>query len=156
MHVTSSMKCPYCSNGETKVTDKRDSEGGDITRRRRECLKCKKRFTTFERIETVNLVVVKKDGKRERFDREKIFSGMLKACEKRPITRNQIETAVADIEQKLKSMSSTEIESRLIGELVMRKLKKLDKVAYIRFASVYRSFTDLESFEEELKKLIKK
>jgi len=150
------MKCPYCSNGETKVTDKRDSEGGDITRRRRECLKCKKRFTTFERIETVNLVVVKKDGKRERFDREKIFSGMLKACEKRPITRNQIETAVADIEQKLKSMSSTEIESRLIGELVMRKLKKLDKVAYIRFASVYRSFTDLESFEEELKKLIKK
>jgi len=150
------MKCPYCSNGETKVTDKRDSEGGDITRRRRECLKCKKRFTTFERIETVNLVVVKKDGKRERFDREKVFSGMLKACEKRPITRNQIETAVADIEQKLKSMSSTEIESRLIGELVMRKLKKLDKVAYIRFASVYRSFTDLESFEEELKKLIKK
>ena len=150
------MKCPYCSNGETKVTDKRDSEGGDITRRRRECLKCKKRFTTFERIETVNLVVVKKDGKRERFDREKVFSGMLKACEKRPITRNQIETAVADIEKKLKSMSSTEIESRLIGELVMRKLKKLDKVAYIRFASVYRSFTDLESFEEELKKLIKK
>lgn len=150
------MKCPYCSNGETKVTDKRDSEGKDITRRRRECLKCNKRFTTFERVETVNLVVVKKDGRRERFDREKLFSGMLKACEKRPISRNIIDTAVTGIEQKLKSMSSTEIDSRLIGELVMKRLKKIDKVAYIRFASVYRSFTDLESFEEELKRLIKK
>ncbi|MEK6968030.1 MAG: transcriptional regulator NrdR [Nanoarchaeota archaeon] len=150
------MKCPYCSNGDTKVTDKRDSEGGDITRRRRECLKCNKRFTTFERVETVNLMVVKKDGRRERFDREKLFLGMLKACEKRPISRAVIDSALNDIEQKLKTMSSTEIDSRLIGELVMKKLKKIDKVAYIRFASVYRSFTDLESFEEELKKLIKK
>ncbi|TAL55683.1 MAG: transcriptional repressor NrdR [Nanoarchaeota archaeon] len=150
------MKCPYCSNLETKVTDKRDSETGDITRRRRECLKCKKRFTTFERVETINLVVVKKDGKRERFDREKIFLGMLKACEKRPISKDAIDSAVNDIEQKLKSLKTTEIPSRFIGELVMRKLKKLDKVAYIRFASVYRSFTDLESFEEELKRLIKK
>lgn len=150
------MKCPYCSNLETKVTDKRDSETGDITRRRRECLKCKKRFTTFERVETINLVVVKKDGKRERFDREKLFLGMLKACEKRPISKDAIDSAVNDIEQKLKSLKTTEIPSRFIGELVMRKLKKLDKVAYIRFASVYRSFTDLESFEEELKRLIKK
>ncbi len=150
------MKCPYCSFLETKVTDKRDSEGGEITRRRRECLKCKKRFTTFERVEKVNLVVVKKDGRRERFDREKLFSGMLRSCEKRPISRDVIDSAVNDIENKLKAMSSTEIQSSLIGELVMGKLKKIDKVAYIRFASVYRSFTDLESFEEELKKLIKK
>ena len=148
------MKCTYCGALDTKVTDKRDS--GDITRRRRECLSCKKRFTTFERVETVNLIVVKKDGKRERFDRQKLFLGIQRACEKRPITKEEVDNSVNEIEAKLKTMSSTEIPSRLIGELVMKKLKKMDKVAYIRFASVYRSFTDIESFEEELKKLIKK
>ncbi|RJQ17607.1 transcriptional repressor NrdR [Candidatus Woesearchaeota archaeon] len=148
------MKCPYCSHSETKVLDSRDSD--DLTRRRRECLQCEKRFTTYERIENVELTVIKKDGKRQQFDRNKIVNGFLKACEKRPITREAIEQTVDAIEKELRQLESVEIPSKEIGELVMKYLNKLDKVAYIRFASVYREFTDLETFEKELKKLLKK
>ncbi len=146
------MKCPFCF-GETKVIDKRESRMGN--RRRRECLVCGKRFTTYERIETPSLSVVKKDGRTESFNRDKLKSGILKACQKRPITNEQIETMVDEIEAELRRGDSTEIKSNVIGDIVMRKLKSLDKVAYIRFASVYREFTDIESFEEELEKLLK-
>ncbi len=149
------MKCPYCGNADTKVTDKRDSEEG-VTRRRRECLKCEKRFTTYERVENIDLAVVKKDGAREKFDRKKLLSGIQKACEKRPVSPEQIEGAVDAIEAEIRKMDSTEIQSKELGELVMKKLRALDKVAYIRFASVYREFADLETFQKELEKLIKK
>lgn len=135
--------------------DKRETEDSNVTRRRRECLKCKKRFTTYERVETLDLTVVKKNGKRENFDRHKLMAGLLKACEKRPIPREKIEKVADDIEAKLRVHKETEVDSSFIGELVMKKLKKLDKVAYIRFASVYREFTDLDSFKEEMGKLIK-
>ena len=149
------MKCPYCSNGDTRVLDKRETGESDVTRRRRECQKCTKRFTTYERIETVDITIVKKNGKRENFDRHKLLTGLLKACEKRPVPREDIEKMVDEIESKLREHKTTEIDSKFIGELVMRKLKKLDKVAYIRFASVYKEFADLESFKEEMEKLIK-
>ena len=147
------MKCPFCLSTDTKVLDKRDSGEGVSTRRRRECLnpKCEKRFTTYERIENLNIVVVKKDNSREAFNRDKIEKGMLKACEKRPVSLEAFEKAVDEIEAKILSSTQKEVNSELIGELVMRKLKRLDKVAYIRFASVYRDFADLKSFEEELK-----
>lgn len=148
------MNCPYCSNREHRVVDKR--EANEATRRRRECLRCKKRFTTYERVEPFDLVVVKKDGRREPFNREKLRSGMIKACEKRPIPQEKIDAAIDEIEAELRNEEKKELTSIHVGELVMRKLKKLDKVAYIRFASVYREFADLESFEKELKKLIKK
>lgn len=144
------MLCPYCSNDETKVTDKRDSK--DETRRRRECLKCGKRFTTYERIEPVEIFVIKKDKRREPFSREKLKTGIIKACEKRPVTGEQIEQAVNLIEEKLKQHGN-EVESRVIGELVMRFLKKLDKIAYIRFASVYRDFHDIKELEKEIKEI---
>jgi transcriptional repressor NrdR len=150
------MKCPYCSGFGTKVVDKRESVDLKSTRRRRECLGCGKRFTTYERVESADLIVIKKDGRRERFDRQKIKSGILKACEKRPISNEIIDRTVDEIETELRNKDNVEISSRVIGELIMKKLKKLDKVAYIRFASVYREFTDLSSFENELKKLIKK
>lgn len=149
------MKCPYCSNEDTRVMDKRETEDSVVTRRRRECLKCRKRFTTYERIENLELTVVKKNGGREKFDRHKLISGLLKACEKRPIPREKIEKIADDIEAKLRSHKETEIDSSFIGGLVMKKLKRLDKVAYIRFASVYREFADLDSFKEEMGKLIK-
>ena len=149
------MLCPYCSHAETKVLDTRESYD-KTTRRRRECLKCSKRFTTYERIETIDLRVIKKNGNIEAFDRSKIRKGMLKACEKRPIKFEKIESIVNEIESELKNQESTEIPTKFIGQLVMEKLKKLDKVAYIRFASVYREFTDLKSFEKELGKLKKK
>lgn len=147
------MRCPYCSN-ETKVVDTRESNE-DTIRRRRECLKCKKRFTTYERIETIELIVVKKDGRREPFDRNKLKTGIMKACEKRPITIDTIERIVEDIDTELRRQDTTEIPSKLIGQLVMKKLYKIDKVAYIRFASVYREFKDIKSFEKELKMLKK-
>lgn len=150
------MKCPYCHNPETSVLDSRDSEDLATIRRRRECLRCQKRFTTYERIENIDLVVIKKDGRRESFDRNKLLGGVLKACEKRPIGRELIESIVDKIELELRNLDSTEIPSQKIGELVMRKLRSLDKVAYIRFASVYRQFADIESFEKELKSLLKK
>ena len=150
------MRCPYCHNPETSVLDSRDSEDLSTIRRRRECLSCQKRFTTYERIENIDLVVIKKDGRRENFDRNKLLNGILKACEKRPIGRELTENIVDKIELELRNLDSTEIPSQKIGELVMRKLRALDKVAYIRFASVYRQFTDIESFEKELKSLLKK
>jgi len=146
------MRCPYCYYDETKVTDTRES--GDITRRRRECLKCSKRFTTYEHIETIDLRVIKKDGNIEVFDRNKVLRGILKACEKRPVKMEKIQKLVDDVEAELRKEDSVEIPSKLIGELLMEKLKKLDKIAYIRFASVYREFKDLKSFEKEIKKVI--
>ena len=150
------MKCPYCSSNETKVVDKRDTEDGKSIRRRRECLSCGKRFTTYERVDMVNLIVVKKDGRREQFDRDKLKLGIIRACEKRPVSADKIESVVSEIESKLRNEESIEISSERIGELVMSRLKRIDKVAYIRFASVYREFADLEEFEKELAKLVRK
>jgi transcriptional repressor NrdR len=145
------MKCIFCGE-ETKVTDKRDSDGE--TRRRRECLKCKKRFTTYERVEDLNLIVIKKDKSRQPFSREKLKSGILKACEKRPIETDKIDHIVNEIERKLRNkIKGKEIESGTIGEEVMKELKKLDKVAYIRFASVYRDFKDVSDFKKEIKEV---
>jgi transcriptional repressor NrdR len=152
------MKCPYCSESDSKVIDKRDAPDVGHIRRRRECLskKCGKRFTTYERVEQLDLTVVKKDGRRERFDRNKLLIGMLRACEKRPIPREKIEGIVDDIEANMRVHPSTEVDSKAIGEMVIRKLRSLDKVAYIRFASVYKEFDDLDSFKEELEKLLKR
>ena len=150
------MKCPYCNYEETQVIDTRETENLETTRRRRECLKCNKRFTTYERVEEADIVVVKKDGRRERFERQKLLNGILKACEKRPISLEKIEKIVDEVESDLRKRDSVEVESKTIGEIVMKRLKSLDKVAYIRFASVYREFEDLERFEEELEKLQKK
>lgn len=152
------MKCPYCTSSTSKVVDKRDVPDIGHIRRRRECLKskCKKRFTTYERVEDIDISIVKKDGSRENFDRTKLLSGMLKSCEKRPIPREDIEKAVDDIESSLRTYPSTEIDSKIIGNMVIKKLKKMDKVAYIRFASVYKEFDDLDSFKKELEKLIRK
>lgn len=149
------MRCHFCG-GETKVTDKRDSisKGGSETRRRRECLKCKKRFTTYERVEHADLIVLKKDERRERFDSEKLKKGIVKACEKRPISIEQINQIINNIEEKLRNKAKgKEIKSKMIGELVIRALKKLDKVAYIRFASVYKDFQDVNDFKKELKQI---
>ena len=145
------MLCPYCNNAETKVTDKRDSEG--TTRRRRECLKCGKRFTTYERVE-FDLTVVKKDGKREKFDRDKLKEGIEKAFEKLSVSAEKIDTIVSDIEARINRIAKgKEIKSSKIGEIVMNKLKKVNKVAYIRFASVYREFADIDDFKKELRGL---
>lgn len=149
------MKCPYCSYYDTSVLDSRDSEDLASIRRRRECLKCEKRFTTYERVDIVDLIVLKKDGRREQFDRKKLMTGMLKATEKRPVTMDQIEKAVDEIEMELRKRESIEIPSPDMGDIVLKKLKKLDELAYIRFASVYRSFDDLETFEKEVKNLMK-
>ena len=150
------MKCPYCLFEKTKVLDKRDIHEFDAIRRRRACLKCGKRFTTYERIEMTGFAVIKKDGRRESFNRDKLVIGLLKACEKRPITRAQIEALVNEIEAELRQFEEREVLSDVIGKLVMERLRTLDKVAYIRFASVYRDFTDLSSFEKELKSLKKR
>ena len=147
------MECPYCHHIETKVTDSRDT-GTLSIRRRRECLKCNKRFTTYEYIELTPIYVKKKDGRLEKFDRNKIKKGIMKALEKRPIDSETIEEIVVTIEEKIRRTGKEEIESKEIGEYVMDKLKEIDHVAYIRFASVYRSFTDLSSFEKEVKNLL--
>ena len=146
------MNCPYCQSLETKVTDSRDT-GTYTIRRRRECLKCNKRFTTYESIEMTPIYVIKKDGRREKFDRTKIRNGIIKALEKRPVGHDTIEELVDSVEEKIRRCGKEEIESSIIGEYVMDLLKKTDKVAYIRFASVYRSFTDVSSFEKEVKNL---
>lgn len=143
------MRCPYCES-ETRVIDKRESSEF-ITRRRRECLKCKKRFTTYERIESKNVMVLKKDKRREPFNRDKVKAGIIRACEKRPVSLDEIEKVVNEIEARLREEGTNEIPSKLIGELIMRKLKKLDKVAYIRFASVYRDFKDVDEFKDAVK-----
>jgi len=148
------MECPYCHNIETKVTDSRDT-GALSIRRRRECLKCGKRFTTYEYIEMQPIYVIKKDGRREKFERQKIRHGIEKACEKRPVSHEKIEELIEKIEERIRRSGKEEIESKQIGEYVMEALKETDHVAYIRFASVYRSFADISSFEEEIKNLTK-
>lgn len=145
------MKCPFCANGENRVIDSRISKDGGAIRRRRECLACEKRFTTYEFVEEVLPVVVKKDGRREPFDRLKIIAGIKKACEKRPISMDVIETMVENIEQACQQYQGKEIPSSMVGEKVMKELQRLDGVAYVRFASVYRQFRDVGEFMEELK-----
>ena len=144
------MKCPYCSTPETKVIDSRLNQTADMTRRRRECLECGGRFTTYERIEEIMPNVIKKDARREAFNREKILSGMVKSCQKRPVTTGQIESAVTAIEKTIQSYGLKEIPSKSVGEMVMSALHKLDKVSYVRFASVYREFRDVEEFVADL------
>ncbi len=148
------MKCPYCGYEESKVIDSRSADDGERIRRRRECLKCSKRFTTHEVIETVPLIVVKRDKSREVFDRNKLTAGILRACEKRPVSIQQIETMVDSIEAKLQSSLDREITTMQIGELAMEQLKAVDEVSYVRFASVYRQFKDINTFMEELNKLL--
>ena len=148
------MKCPSCGHLESKVLDSRPANEGTSIRRRRECLNCQKRFTTFETIESISFMVVKKDKTRETFDKMKVLNGIIRACEKRPVTRQQMENAVNDIEQTLQSTMKNEISSTEIGELVMLKLMVLDEVAYVRFASVYRQFKDISTFRDELNKLL--
>jgi len=148
------MKCPYCSHEETDVIETRDSSNLSVTRRRRHCVKCEKRFTTYERIEQVPLTVIKKDERRETFDREKLKRGILRASGKTTVTMNQIDTIVDEVEKELIGGDTTEIKSQKIGELVAKRLKKLDKIAYIRFASVFQRFLDVEDFEREAKKLL--
>ncbi len=148
------MHCPYCGNKNSEVVETRDSSDLDSIRRRRSCLDCNKRFTTYERIENVALVVIKRDGKREQYSREKLQHGLLKACEKTTIPTETIEKIVAEITRELRGQDGMEIESTMIGQLVAKKLKALDKVAYIRFASVFKRFVDIEDFEKEVKGLI--
>ena len=150
------MKCAYCESRDTKVLDKRETQDASVTRRRRECLRCKKRFTTYERVEEVGITIVKKDDRRETFNREKLKTGFVKSCEKRPVSIEQIEQAVDEIEAEVRQMDSQEIKSRVIGRLVMKKLRKLDKIAYIRFAAVYQEIEDIESLQEEIKKLVRR
>lgn len=146
------MRCPFCSHLDTRVLDSRLADGGDRVWRRRECPECHRRFSTNERAE-LEIVVVKKDGRREPYSKQKLMLGIQRACQKRPISSNAIEALVARIEQDIRSRNELEVSSRLIGELVMRRLKKLDEVAYIRFASVYRQFADVSEFQQELSKL---
>ena len=149
------MKCPYCGEENTKVIDSRPAEENNAIRRRRQCLKCEKRFTTYEKVENIPLIVIKKDDIREPYDRGKIEAGIVRSCHKRPVSYEQIVSAVEDVENKIFNMEKKEISSRVIGEIVMERLKELDQVAYVRFASVYREFKDVNTFMDELKKLLK-
>lgn len=149
------MKCPYCGSRETEVVETRDSEDVETIRRRRACRTCEKRFTTYERVETITIVVVKKEGKREQFNRDKLKGGILKASEKTTVALDTIERIVAEVERELRSAESVEVESKKIGQMVAAKLKKVDKIAYIRFASVFKRFVDVEDFEREVRRLIK-
>ena len=148
------MKCPFCGFTDSKVIDSRPAEDGTTIRRRRECLECQKRFTTYEVIERMPLVVIKRDGSRQSFDKMKIINGLVRACEKRPVSMPQIEMMASDIEQELRGRLESEVSSEAIGEMVMARLKDLDEVAYVRFASVYRSFKDINTFMDELTKLL--
>jgi transcriptional repressor NrdR len=145
------MRCPFCKGDNDKVVDSRAAEAGAVIRRRRECLECKRRYTTYERVEEIPLRVIKKDGTREPFDRQKIYRGIVKACEKRPVATERLERVVEDIERDLADVADREVTSRQIGEMVMQKLRDLDHVAYVRFASVYRAFKDISQFLEELR-----
>jgi transcriptional repressor NrdR len=147
------VKCPFCDELEDKVVDSRMAKEGEVIRRRRECLGCKRRYTTYERVEEILPVVVKKDGRRESFDRTKILAGLKKACEKRPISTATIEVVTDRIEKRIQEMGETEIESRIVGEELMKELHQLDQVAYVRFASVYREFKDIDQFMDELRTL---
>lgn len=148
------MRCPFCGYSESRVIDSRPAEEGSTIRRRRECLSCQKRFTTYEIMERLPLVVIKKDGSRQTFDKIKMLNGMLRACEKRPVPMAALQTSADEIEQELQNSLDKEISSKRIGELVMLKLKELDEVAYVRFASVYRQFKDINTFMDELTKLL--
>lgn len=149
------MKCPFCGNFEDKVIDSRQAGQGDSIRRRRECLKCQRRFTTYEQVERSSLMVVKKDGRREPFDRNKILNGLHKACEKRPVSMEKLDELVDDVERTLSRNYDREVPAKEIGDLLMRRLQQLDEVAYVRFASVYRQFRDIGEFMQELKGLLK-
>ncbi len=148
------MKCPYCENDDSRVIDSRHTEDGHAIRRRRECEACGRRFTTYEKVEEMILMVIKKDGRREAFDRNKLLKGIIRACEKRPVSISEMEKVVDEIERGLNNMMEKEVDSTFIGELVMERLKELDEVAYIRFASVYRQFTDINTFVAEIEKLL--
>jgi transcriptional repressor NrdR len=148
------MRCPFCHEAEYRVMDSRESHEGSVIRRRRECEKCHQRFTTYERVEELTPLVVKKDGRREPFDREKVMAGLKKACEKRPVSIEQMEQVVADLEHKLQGLGEKEVPSKVVGEAIMEALAGLDQVAYVRFASVYRSFKDITEFMSELKDLL--
>ncbi len=149
------MRCPFCDYHDSKVVDSRPTEEGSSIRRRRECNSCNKRFTTYEKVEQVPLIIIKKNGTRESYDRGKILNGVIKACEKRPVSLATIEFMVDDIEKELHNSMDKEVSSQQVGELIMDKLKDVDEVAYVRFASVYRQFADINSFKEELEKLLK-
>ena len=148
------MKCPYCGHRKDKVVDSRESREGEMIRRRRECLECGRRITTYEQVEAVPIMVVKKDGRRERFDRSKLMAGLMRACEKRPISMQSLEEICDEVEGLAQEAGTREIDSRAMGELVMERLRELDEVAYVRFASVYRHFRDINAFMEELKGLL--
>ena len=148
------MKCPFCEHKDTKVIDSRHTEDGKAIRRRRECEACGRRFTTYEKVEEMILMVVKKDGSRQAFDRNKLMNGIIRACEKRPVSVDEIEKIVNDIERGLNNMMEKEVQSSFIGELVMERLRDLDEVAYVRFASVYRQFTDINTFVQEVERLL--
>ncbi|QQG40789.1 MAG: transcriptional repressor NrdR [Candidatus Levyibacteriota bacterium] len=149
------MRCPYCGSRETEVVETRDSEDLEIIRRRRACVACEKRFTTYERVENFHLIVIKKDGKREQFGRDKLRNGIIRACEKTTVPIEEIDKIVTEVERELRTGEAIEIESKKIGQMIADKLKKIDKVAYIRFASVFKRFVDVEDFEKEVQKLIK-
>jgi transcriptional repressor NrdR len=148
------LKCPYCGYEESKVVDSRSTEDDLAIRRRRECQKCSKRYTTYEKIEDIPILVIKKDSSRDYFDKSKIVNGVLKACQKRPISRSQIEALADDIEKQLSNQMLTEVKSDFIGEMIMERLKNIDEVAYVRFASVYRQFKDINTFMQEIKNLM--
>ncbi len=150
------MRCPFCAHIEDKVIDSRESREGDAIRRRRQCLKCEKRFTTYERIDEIPYMVVKKDGRREKFDRQKVLSGLLKACEKRPVSMGKLAELVDDVENRIMEAPEREISTTEIGEMLVKHLKDIDKIAYVRFASVYHDFQDVEAFFHELKDLLQK
>ena len=148
------MKCPFCGDQESKVVDSRHSEDGQSIRRRRECLNCQRRFTTYEIVESLPIIVVKRDGSRQTFDRNKIINGLIKSCEKRPVTLKQIEDIAASIEVAISNSMKKEISSREVGEMIMERLRDVDDVAYVRFASVYREFKDIKTFMNEIKRLV--
>jgi transcriptional repressor NrdR len=148
------MKCPFCGYGDSKVVDSRSTDDDVSIRRRRECLSCGKRYTTYEKIEDIPILVIKRNMNREYFDRKKIIGGLLKACQKRPVSRSQIENIADEVEKRLTNEMLTEVKSEYIGELIMEQLKKIDEVAYVRFASVYRQFKDVNTFLEEIKNLM--
>lgn len=150
------MICPYCGSRRDKVIDSRQSREGDVIRRRRQCLACERRFTTYERIDEIPYMVIKKDGRREKFDRQKVLAGLLKACEKRPVSMARLAEIVNEVEAKLTESPEREISTTEIGEFLMQRLKALDKIAYVRFASVYRNFQDEEAFFNELKELVRR
>ncbi|MBL8215542.1 MAG: transcriptional repressor NrdR [Bryobacterales bacterium] len=150
------MRCPFCAHIEDKVIDSRESREGDAIRRRRQCLKCEKRFTTYERIDEIPYMVIKKDGRREKFDRQKVLSGLLKACEKRPVSMGKLAELVDDVENRITEAPEREISTTEIGEMLVKHLKDIDKIAYVRFASVYHDFQDVEAFFNELKDVLQK